>query len=180
LFLIFFPGTRRTDALDQKTDSLTDIAFREFHPWHMKFMQAVGLMTLFTKEVNMLIIVLLRVMAVAPLILSSSINALYGMNQMILPEKHERTENIRLIDRQNPILQFRHGKGALPFRKSLHDKDTIGSRTNAMGFQQFNTIANFHTKQLLSAANLGFLFVLTKKEPLIRTMLDRLDKNTFF
>jgi len=146
LFSRFFPGTRRTDTLDQETDSLTDITIGKVHLWDMQFMQAISFVTLLTEEMDVLIIVLLTVMAIAPFILGTPINTLYGMDQMVFPEKHECTENIGLIDGQNPVLQFGHGQRTFPCRECLHDEYTIGSGTNAMSLQQFNTVIDFHTQ----------------------------------
>ena len=103
---------------------------------HIGIVETVGLMTLLTVEVRMLVVVVLMTMTVAELVLGAVAAALDGVYQMVLLEEHQGTEYVRLVDSQDLPLEFcqrlgLHGRG-----KGLGHHDTVGGGFDAVLLEQ--------------------------------------------
>ena len=88
-------------VLGMEFKTLRESDLRQFHP-----LQTIGLLAYLTEEMGVLVIIMVMVVTVAEFVLRTITTALDGMHQMMLAEKREGTEHIRLVDRANPVLQF--------------------------------------------------------------------------
>ena len=94
---------------------------------------------------RVLVIVVVMVVTVAEFVFRSVAAALDGMDQMVLAEKRQGAEYIRLVDGSYSVLQFcqrlrQHGGG-----QSLHHHNTVGSGFDMVLFEQSDTACFVHS-----------------------------------
>ena len=94
------------DALNHQVRRCGFKSFGQPYLWHFRIVEAVSLLTLFTIEVRMLVIIMFVAVAVAEFIPRAIAVAFNRMDQMVLTEEIQRTEDVRLVDGANLPFQF--------------------------------------------------------------------------
>ena len=102
-------------------------------------LQTVCLLTHFTEEVRMLVVVMLMTMTVTELVFSAIAAAFDGMYQMVFAKECQGTEHIRFVDGSYPVLQFSQRLRQHRRCQSLHHNYTVGGGLNIMLFEQSDT-----------------------------------------
>lgn len=97
-----------------------------------------------TVEVGMQVFVVLMVMTVAEFIVCSLASALDDMHQMVLTKKRQGPEDVRLVDGQNPCLQFHQGDGVESLYQFLEYHDAVGRGFDAVLLEQLCTVCFVH------------------------------------
>ena len=86
------------DALNHQVRRCGFKSFGQPYLWHFRIVEAVSLLTLFTVEVGMLVIIMFVAVTVAEFIPRAIAVAFNRMDQMVLTEEIQRTEDVRLVD----------------------------------------------------------------------------------
>ena len=73
-------------------------ALRQLHLRHVGIVKTERLLTLFTVEMRMLVVIVLMVVTVAQFIAHTLAAALYHMDEVVFLEEREGSENVRLVD----------------------------------------------------------------------------------
>lgn len=120
------------DALNHQVRRCGFKSFWQPYLWHFRIVEAVNLLTLFTIEVRMLVIIMFVAVAVAEFISRAIAVAFNRMNQMVLTEEIQRTEDIRLVDAQNLILQLRQRNRTQGLHQFLQHDNTVSRRFYAV------------------------------------------------
>ena len=108
-----------------KTFGKTD--FRYF-----RIVEAIGLLTLLAEEMRMDILIMVVIVAVTELIAHALAAPFDDMHEVVLTEERQRTEDVRLVDGQNPCFQLCERHRSQAFRQLPHYDDTVGRRLDAM------------------------------------------------
>ena len=79
---------------------------RQLHLGHLDAIQTVRLLALFAIEVGMEVVVVVIVMAMAQLVAGAVTSSLDDVNQVMLAEKSQGAEYVRLVDSLDSALQL--------------------------------------------------------------------------
>ena len=82
------------------------------------------------------ILVVLMVVAMAEFIAYTLAATLDDMHEVVLTEKCQGAEDVRLVDAQDLIFQFRQGDGMQCLHQFLQHDDTVSRRLDAVLLQQ--------------------------------------------
>lgn len=85
-------------------------------------------------EVWMLVIVVVVPMTVAELV-AQAFAVLDDMHEVLLSEECEGTEDVRLVDAQDPVLQLGESRRVQTFHQLLQHHNAVCRRFHAMGLQ---------------------------------------------
>ena len=94
-------------------------ALGEFDLRHIGIVEAVGLLALFAIEMGMLVVIVIVVVTMAEFIAYALTTTLNHMYQMMLLKEVQRPENIRLVDTQDLVFEFRQGNRMQGFHQFL-------------------------------------------------------------
>lgn len=106
--------------------------------WHFYTVEAIGLLTYFTIEVRMLVVVVVVVVTVAEFIASAVVASFNGVYKVLLSEKCEGSEYVRLVNGQDSSLQFCQRLGQHGTGQSLNHRDAVGSGFDVMLLKQLD------------------------------------------
>lgn len=100
-----------TDAFHHVVDRRHDETLGQIDAWHRDMVETVGLLTPFAIEMDVQVVVNTVMVAMTQLIAHAVTTILNDVYQVVFAEQRQRTEDARLIDRQDLILQLtqRHG-----------------------------------------------------------------------
>ena len=104
-------GAVWTDAFHHVVDRRHDETLGQVDAWHRDMVETVGLLTPFAIEMDVQVVVNTVMAAMTQLIAHAVTTILNDVYQVVFTEQRQRTEDARLIDRQDLILQLtqRHG-----------------------------------------------------------------------
>lgn len=132
-------------------DALEHIVFRvKFKAlWQINLrqrdtLQAISLLAYLAEKMGMLIVVMVMVVTVAELVLRAVATAFDGMHQMVLAEKRQGAEHIRLVDGTDPVLQLSQRLGQHGGCQRLYHYNTVGGGFDVMLFEQSDAVCFVH------------------------------------
>ena len=102
---------------------------------YFRIVEAIGLLTLLAEEMRMDILIMFVIMAMAEFIPYSLAATLYHMHKVVLTEECQRSEDIRLVDGQNPTFQLCEGYRSQAFSQLFYHDNTVGRRLDAVLLQ---------------------------------------------
>ena len=123
------------DALDDVVDGDHAEAPGNVDQRNGRLLQTVGAMALFAVEMDVQVVILVVAVAMAEFIAHAASAVVDDMDQMVLAEEGQRTEDARFVDRQDLVLQFGERQGAPGLSQSLRHDDAIGRGLDAVVHQ---------------------------------------------
>ena len=124
-----------TDTLDNVVDRGHTKAIGNVDQRNGRLLQTVGAMALFAVEMDVQVIILVVAVAMAEFIAHAASAVVDDMDQMMLAEEGQRTEDARLVDRQDLVLQFGERQRAPGLSQSLSHDNAIGRGLDAVVHQ---------------------------------------------
>ena len=119
--------------------------YRKGYFGYLRIVEAIGLLTLFTEEMRMDILIMVVILAMAEFIAHSLTAPFNDMHEMVLTEECQCTEDIRLVDGQNLRFQLCERHRAQACGQCPHHDDAVRRRLDTVFLQQLCTISLVHT-----------------------------------
>ena len=132
--LTFFYGTLRADALGHIVHALHKETVRESHLRDGNLPKAESAVAYFAVEMHVTVIIGFT-FSVTELIADAIATVIDPVEQMVLIEKSQSTENSGLVNRVKTLLQLRHGDWALTPGKCLEHQQPVGRRLDPVLLQ---------------------------------------------
>ena len=132
--LTFFDGAFRADALGHIVNALHEETVREFHLRDRNLPKAESAVAHLAVEMHVTVIIGLP-LGVTELIADAIATVIDPVEQMVLIEKSQSTENSGLVNRVKTLLQLRHGDWALTPGKCLEHQQPVGRRLDPVLLQ---------------------------------------------
>ena len=125
--LTFFYGAFRADALGHIVYAIHEETVRESHLRDGQILKAESAVAYFAVEMHVSVIIGLT-FGVTEFIADALATVINPVEQMVLIEKSQSTENSGLVNRVNTLLQLRHGDWALTPGQRLEHQHPVGRR----------------------------------------------------
>jgi hypothetical protein len=88
---------------------------------------------------RMLVVVMFVVVTITQLVFRAVAATFYGMYQMLFAKEYQGTENVRLVNRDNPAFQLCQTLWLYARCQGLGHQNTVGRRLYAMHLQKTDT-----------------------------------------
>ena len=123
-------------------------------------------------EMRVCVVVDTDMAAVAQFVTDTSTPVVDNMDDMVLAEEREGTEDTRLVEREDALLQFAKRQWPLRSRQSFDHNETIGGGFHAMSCEETLEIFRFHVQ-----CRLKFELCSAKIHKIIQKNIDISQKN---
>ena len=131
-------------AFDDVIDGGHFISIGQVNQGDFYVVQTKGLMTMFAIEMHMNIIIVFMAVTMAQFIAHSISSVFDDMDEMMLLEEIESTEDTRLINGQYLCFQLTERHRTVASQQGINHDNAIGCGFDAMRFHQFYRIVLIH------------------------------------
>ena len=131
-------------AFDDVIDSSHFISIGQINQGDFYVVQTKRLMAMLAKEMNVNIIIVFMAVTMTQFIAHPITSVLDDMDEMMLLEKIESTENTRLVNGQYLCFQLTERHGTVASQQGINHDNAIGCGFDAMRLHQFYRIILIH------------------------------------